>query len=177
MSRHKFSEKELISLLQEWERQHGEVPSQSQWDGDANTPSSNPCRSVFGSWAKALLAAGLKPKEPTISEKCRENSIASRRGKAGGHNKGGRIKDAFGYILLWIPGHPNAKAGRNKSYVYEHRFVMSEHLGRPLEKWEFIHHRNGIKDDNRLENLEILTKKNHRGKVLCPHCGKEFTIR
>jgi hypothetical protein len=78
---------------------------------------------------------------------------------------------------LWIPGHPNAKAGRGKSYVYEHRYVMSEHLGRPLEKWEFVHHRNGIKDDNRLENLEILTKKNHRGNVLCPHCGKEFTIR
>jgi hypothetical protein len=123
------------------------------------------------------LSAGLKPKEPTISEKCRGNSIASRRGKAGGHNKGGRIKDVFGYVLLWIPGHPNAKAGRNKSYVYEHRFVMSEYLGRPLEKWEFIHHRNGIKDDNRIENLEILTKKNHRGNVLCPHCGKEFTIR
>lgn len=124
-----------------------------------------------------MLASGLQPKEPSISVLCRSKSIEARRGKAGGHNKGGRIKDRFGYVLLWIPGHPNAKAGRNKQYVYEHRFVMSEHLGRPLEKWEFVHHRNGIKDDNRLENLEILTKKNHRGVVLCPHCGKEFTIR
>lgn len=153
------------------------MPSQSQWDADATTPSSNPCRTVFGSWSKALIAAGLVPKKPTISKKCRDSSIASRKGKAGGHNKGGRIKDAFGYILLWIPGHPNAKAGRDKSYVYEHRFVMSEHLGRPLTKDEFVHHKNGIKDDNRIENLEIMTKKVHKGVVCCPHCQKEFSIR
>lgn len=177
MSRHKYSEAELTSLLREWERQHGEVPSQSQWDADVNMPSSNPCRARFGSWAKALLASGLIPKGPSISEKCRNRSIAARRGRAGGNNQGGRIKDSFGYVLLWKPGHPNAKAGRGKSYVYEHRFVMSEHLGRPLEKWEYVHHRNGIKDDNRIENLEILTKKNHRGTVICPHCGKDFTIR
>ncbi len=140
-------------------------------------PSSNPCRSVFGSWSKALIAAGLVPKLPTISPLCRIKNIESRRGKASGHSKGGRIKDNFGYILLWMPGHPNAKSGIRKSYVAEHRFVMSEYLGRPLEKWEFVHHQNGIKDDNRIENLELLTKKNHRGKVLCPHCGKEFMIR
>lgn len=177
MSRHKYLKKELIILLKKWAQQHGEVPSQSQWDEDANTPSSNPCRCRFGSWSKALIAAGLEPKKPTFSALCRENSVKARRGKAGGNNKGGRIKDRFGYILLWKPGHPNAKVGRNKSYVAEHRFVMSEHLKRPLEKWEFIHHKNGIKDDNRLENLELLTKKNHRGKVLCPYCNQNFFIR
>jgi hypothetical protein len=131
----------------------------------------------FGSWAKALLAAGLKPKEPMFSPQCREASRNAHAGEQGCNWKGGRVKDRIGYILLWKPGHPNAGIGHGKQYVLEHRFVMSEHLGRPLEKWEFVHHRNGIKDDNRIENLELLTKHNHRGIVLCPHCGKEFTIR
>jgi len=123
------------------------------------------------------LAAKLKPKEPEISEKCREASRIAHSGVKGCNWKGGRIKDSFGYIQIWKPGHPNAKIGIKKQYVSEHRLVMSEYLGRPLKKWEFVHHKNGIKDDNRLENLEILTKKNHRGIVLCPHCGKEFAIR
>ena len=74
--------------------------------------------------------------------------------------KGGRRK-ARGYILIWKPEHPNAwKHG----YVYEHILIMSEYLNRPLEKTERVHHKNGIKDDNSLENLELWTTSHPYGQ-------------
>ena len=100
--------------------------------------------------------------------------VKTHKGKRSFGWKGGRIKDKLGYIHIWKPEHPNAKM---KGYVQEHRLVMSEHLGRPLESYEIVHHKNAVKDDNRLKNLELLTKKVHRGTVECPHCRKEFSIR
>ncbi len=68
--------------------------------------------------------------------------------------KGGRVKTNQGYITLRNPRHPNAMIG---GYVLEHLFVMAEFLGRPIrtEDGEEVHHKNGIKDDNRIENLEL----------------------
>lgn len=64
--------------------------------------------------------------------------------------RGYKVKDGYRYILK--KGHPNsAKSG----YVAEHVFLMTQHLGRPLRKGETIHHKNGIRDDNRIENLEL----------------------
>lgn len=57
-----------------------------------------------------------------------------------------------GYRRLTVRGHPNANKYHN---VLEHVLVMSEHLRRPLRKGETVHHKNGNRLDNRIENLEL----------------------
>lgn len=66
--------------------------------------------------------------------------------------------------------------------VLEHRFVMQEVLGRPLESWEQVHHKNHDRLDNRPENLEVVTSAEHGLRhtqhpitKCCVICGTEFT--
>ena len=75
--------------------------------------------------------------------------------------KGGRIvKD--GYTLVKLPpDHPFRCMANKKGYCLEHRLVMAEHLGRPLTKDEIVHHKDGDKQDNRIENLQLLTRTKH----------------
>lgn len=71
-----------------------------------------------------------------------------------------RIVEPRGYALRRLPGHPLADC---RGYVYEHRLVAEEMLGRPLRPGEEIHHRNGDKSDNRPENLEVCESRHaHR---------------
>ncbi len=93
--------------------------------------------------------------------------------------KGGRVKIA-GYIYILSPGHPNAgfrNGTRGSGYVAEHRLVMEKVLGRYLKSNELVHHKNGVKDDNRPENLAILFRTTHYGEIECPHCQNKFFIK
>lgn len=79
------------------------------------------------------------------------------------HWKGGRFKNKNGYVWLYMPEHPNASKVSPRGYVLEHRYVMEQKILRYLKSWELVHHINGIKDDNRLENLEIKKVHEHIG--------------
>jgi len=85
------------------------------------------------------------------------------------------MRTPHGYLMRYEPENPMAT---KQGMVMEHRRVLAEHLGRPLLATEVVHHRNGVKDDNRIENLVVMEKAAHdrvpkerRDEIACPHCG------
>lgn len=83
------------------------------------------------------------------------------------------------YRYVVLPGHSMADS---RGRILEHRYVMSEALGRPLTEDEIVHHKNGDKLDNRLVNLELTNQTDHSRyhhppnnvDLKCPTCKKEF---
>lgn len=103
-------------------------------------------KSITRTYIRCACGARKGLKYATCSD-CRTES-----GSSNSNWRGGRTRHKRGYILLWAPEHPRTGNG---SYVFEHVLVMEEMLGRLLLPGENVHHRNGVKDDNRPENLEL----------------------
>lgn len=93
--------------------------------------------------------------------------------------KGGIYHDKDGYTQIYAPNHPNRK--KHLPYQYEHRLVVESHIGRYLLRSEVVHHKNGNKKDNRIENLEIFSSNGehlkHELRGRCPKWSKEGMAR
>lgn len=93
---------------------------------------------------------------------CRNCAYLALRGAGNKSYKTGKTTDKSGYVELSGKfGHPNA---RSKGRIFEHVYLMAEHLGRALTPNENVHHKNGVRDDNRIENLELWTKSQPSGQ-------------
>jgi len=87
-----------------------------------------------------------------------KNPMFNRTREKSSNYKGGRLKDNAGYIIILID-RPYIN-NRKRRYVYEHRLIAEQYLNRALSKIEVVHHINGIKDDNRPENLYVFETTN-----------------
>lgn len=113
-----------------------------------------------------------KDKAKYCSIKC---FYESNKGKNNSSWNGGRFINKNGYVMIYSPNHPDSI---KNGYILEHRLIVSKGLDRRLESWEVIHHKNGIKSDNRINNLELVTQpRNLMYKNIaheCPKCGHLF---
>lgn len=84
------------------------------------------------------------------------------KGKNNPRWKGGEFYTSHGYIMVQLkPDNPFYSMVNKNGYIYQHRYLMAKHLNRPLEKHEVVHHKNGIRDDNQIENLALLSNGSH----------------
>lgn len=91
----------------------------------------------------------------------RKAGIPPRKPQTGENNprwKGGRKRTSKGYILAYCPGHPRANS---RHRVPEHILMAESRIGRLLADDEIVHHINGRRDDNRPENLRVMTQAEH----------------
>lgn len=97
--------------------------------------------------------------------KCNKCAAATKENSV--HWRGGKYINDRGYMLIriyrtdyYFPMAINKKA-LNSASVLEHRLVMAKYLGRILDPKEIVHHKNGVKTDNRIENLELTSQLEH----------------
>jgi hypothetical protein len=97
------------------------------------------------------------------------------KGKLHRNWKGGRYEHK-GYVYILKPDHPQAD---NTGYIPEHRWIYEQYYNVCILPWIEIHHINGVKNDNRIENIITVDRKQHRqfdkvidmSKRICSKCG------
>ncbi len=128
--------------------------------------------------SQAHIAVKFHTSAPTVSRIIRKSDtpVVMRSGRNGaGHGawKGGRFVETQGYIRVWLePDDPMASMRLHDGYVQEHRLVMARWLGRPLTPAETVHHRDGQRSNNDIQNLQIRFGNHGKGSSWrCRKCG------
>jgi len=129
----------------------------------------SPCPSCGATFMRFRRAFGR------MCKKCCIRNITHRNGPLNPRWSGGRFYDKKGYVLVYSPNHPRA----HNKHVLEHILIAERMLNRSLMSNEIVHHVNGIKSDNRPENLHIMDRAEHtkyhfpkRKKTMCSGgCG------
>jgi hypothetical protein len=108
-------------------------------------------------------------KKKPVSDLCKDcsglknlSNIPSQKRENSPRWNGGRGDDGDGYIRVALPDEFFRPMARKDGYITEHRLVMAKSLGRNLHLWEIVHHLNGNKKDNRIENLQLVTDDQHK---------------
>lgn len=117
--------------------------------GQAKNQVVKPCE-VCGTAIKSSPSRGAQRR---FCSKACDGTGRTKRAMERMHNGKAARKDKNGYVLVWEPEHPSKVF---HGWIYEHRLVAEKALGRYLTSKEAVHHKNGIKDDNRPENLEVM---------------------
>jgi hypothetical protein len=94
--------------------------------------------------------------------------------------KGGRQLNSNGYWVIWCPYHPDSNS---KGYVFEHRLIMEEHIGRFLLNEEIVHHIDENRQNNEISNLQLINRDQHMkihykidmSNRICSRCDRNWS--
>lgn len=134
------------------------APRQCEWEGCS--------KPAISYWREKQPGYLLKPRPVQLRFCSEHHALAANPSRAVVCNR--RKLQKSGYVVVKVAG----------EWIAEHRWVMERMLGRPLQRGENVHHRNGLRSDNRPENLELWAISQPYGQrfvdLRCPHCGKSY---
>jgi hypothetical protein len=129
---------------------------------DAETRNTFTCLHCQQTFSKSRKPGGrIYNQQKYCSKECKDNAIRQRAADKFNSGQIGRHIKKNGYVWISIPALAN---NGTKTEMLEHRYVMQQHLDRPLRKDETVHHINGNRQDNSLQNLELFCSRHGPGQ-------------